>query len=349
MANSETIDLDRVIAEGETISIAPPNACNGERSTCATITVGIEGTINLIFPSLEEAPISGIKNVRNGPFSHGFKGQMIEKRYGVERVFLKVLRYEAEQQMDREHEMREKKFLKEAETHERLYNHPLNAEKGLITKFIGSGRFEELYEIIQRKGRKFKDLHYIVMEYIEGESADNLLHPKSPLSLAEQYRIIFQIASAIDIVHDAEYIHGDVKPHNVLVCGERNKAMLTDFGASKKISEPAPEFVEGTIHYVAPEVLVGDPQTVLSDIFAYGVMLYEMLEGKHPFAGSKQSQRYVSWALINNEIIPPKNRRGIESGLAEVAISCLQKNPARRPQSMKEVIYALAGCKVYEH
>src|SRR2546427_13232111 len=150
-----------------------------------------------------------------------------------------------------------------------------------------------IYEVGEADGRSF-----IAMQYIEGETVDLRLKRK-PLELKESLTIASQIADALTEAHTHGIIHRDIKPSNVIITS-RGQAKVMDFGLAKVIQQAArvdteaqtqtlltaPDAIPGTVPYMSPEQLRGEQVSVCSDIWALGVVLYEMIMGQLPFRGS---------------------------------------------------------------
>jgi serine/threonine protein kinase len=129
---------------------------------------------------------------------------------------------------------------------------------------------------------------FLVMRYIRGGSLRRIMAKQEALSLAQTIRIASDIAEALAVAHEHDVIHRDLKPENILV-DERGNAYLTDFGIAKRISEPSniteANAIVGTWAYLSPEQIQSIDVRPQSDIYAFGILLYELLTGKHPFQG----------------------------------------------------------------
>ncbi len=189
---------------------------------------------------------------------------------------------------------------------------------------------------------------YLVMEYVEGEGLHGPVPPARALDLAGQ------ILDALDAAHEKGIVHRDLKPGNILLT--RSGVKVLDFGLAKIAHAPAvdsPGPVEtravsvtaegsllGTLPYMSPEQVEGREADARSDIFAFGVVLYELIAGTRPFAGRTQASLVAS---ILKEAprplveIDPRTPRG----LAEVVRTCLEKDPEKRWQSARDVRHAL--------
>ncbi|MFQ5789695.1 MAG: serine/threonine-protein kinase [Acidobacteriota bacterium] len=139
---------------------------------------------------------------------------------------------------------------------------------------------------------------FIVMEYVEGKSLDEIIGGK-PLPAEDMARYARQIADGLSAAHDAGIVHRDIKPPNIMVT-KKGQVKIVDFGLAKllereEVDESATTFtavlkteegtVLGTASYMSPEQAEGKPSDVRSDVFSFGVVLYEMLTGRRPFQG----------------------------------------------------------------
>jgi TolB-like protein len=164
---------------------------------------------------------------------------------------------------------------------------------------------------------------YLVMEYIDGVALSG------PLPVEEALRLALQMAAALEAAHAKGITHRDLKPANILVTKEGVK--LLDFGLAKAVDgTDATRTIEGTIlgtpAYMAPEQIEGKPCDARSDVFSFGAVLYEMLTGSRAFEGMA--------AVLRDDPKPPP-------ALGGVVMRCLEKQPARRFQSMAELREAL--------
>ncbi len=201
-----------------------------------------------------------------------------------------------------------------------------------------------IYEVGEADGRSF-----IAMQYIEGETLDLRLKRK-PLELKESLTIASQIADALTEAHTHGIIHRDIKPSNVIITS-RGQAKVMDFGLAKVIQQAgrvdteaqtqtlltAPDAIPGTVPYMSPEQLRGEQVSVCSDIWALGVVLYEMITGQLPFRGSTAFT--LSSAILRESPAPLSAR--VPAGLRRVIQRCLAKEPAERYQHASEVRAAL--------
>ncbi len=189
---------------------------------------------------------------------------------------------------------------------------------------------------------------YLVMEYVEGES----LH--GPVPLAQALELAEQILDALDAAHEKGIVHRDLKPGNILLT--KSGVKVLDFGLAKIKHAPAvdgPSLAEthtvsltaegsilGTLPYMSPEQVEGHDADARSDIFAFGVVLYELIAGTRPFTGKTQAN--LAAAILKEEPRPLfEMQPRTPHGLAEVVRTCIEKDPEKRWQSARDVKYAL--------
>src|SRR5882724_12165377 len=198
-----------------------------------------------------------------------------------------------------------------------------------------------IYEVGEADGRSF-----IAMQYIEGETLDARLKGK-PLELKQSLTLASQVADALAEAHAHGIIHRDIKPGNIMVIS-RGQAKVMDFGLARVIAGAVeseaetqsmlsmPGMILGTIPYMSPEQVRGEVLDGRSDIFSFGVVLYEMLSGHQPFA-SGSAAATIS-AILNEE--PPTLLRyapHLPEELQRIARKCLEKDRERRYQTMRDV------------
>ncbi|MGQ9482179.1 Stk1 family PASTA domain-containing Ser/Thr kinase [Chloroflexus sp.] len=182
------------------------------------------------------------------------------------------------------------------------------------------------------------DRHYIVMEYVAGTTLKQLINREAPFAIPRAVRIAEQIARGLHAAHRAGLIHRDIKPQNIIVTDD-GQVRITDFGVAKsRLSTAMTEtgVTLGTVDYIAPEQAQGRAATPQSDIYALGVVLYEMLTGRLPFTGDNA----VAVAMKHISEPPPPPRRynpQIPAALEAIILRALAKDPAQRQQSALEL------------
>jgi serine/threonine-protein kinase len=185
-------------------------------------------------------------------------------------------------------------------------------------------------------------LLYFTMPFVHGESLGSLLAREGALPVARAVSLARELADALAHAHDRGVIHRDVKPANVLLSG--GHAMVTDFGIAKALDDPSGErgtltstgMALGTPAYMAPEQVAADPAIDhRCDLYALGVVLYEMLAGAPPFSGTS---RALLSAQVSAEPPPlSSRRRDVPAELATLVARCLAKAPEERPASAAAV------------
>lgn len=183
-------------------------------------------------------------------------------------------------------------------------------------------------------------MHYIVLEYVEGDTLKGRIRESGSLPLKTLVDIGGQVLDALSHAHEKGIIHRDVKPQNIIVT-PKGKAKLADFGIARQTaSENTQTYmggnVLGSVHYLSPEQAKGEPVTVESDIYAMGVTLYEMATGVLPFEG--ESSVAVAVKHISEQPVPPiEINPGLPPALNDIILKALDKDPAQRYHSAKQM------------
>jgi len=181
------------------------------------------------------------------------------------------------------------------------------------------------------------DLHYLVMEDIEGENLKDIINRRGKLSSAEALDITNQILSALRVAHKNDIIHCDIKPHNILITLDK-KVKVTDFGIAKAVSATTTmtDTIMGSAHYFSPEQAKGGEIKAHSDLYSVGVVLYEMVTGEVPFKADSP----ISVALKH---INEKPKRPIEinskitNQMENLIMKALSKDPDNRFNNAEEM------------
>lgn len=182
---------------------------------------------------------------------------------------------------------------------------------------------------------------YLVMELVAGESLAARLARSGPTGPAPVIAVLGQVGEALAVAHRAGIVHRDVKPANILLTPD-GRVKLTDFGIAKAVgarSHTASGVVVGTARYLSPEQATGSPTSPASDVYAMGLVAYEMLAGHPPFTGAND----VAVALAQVRDLPPSLPDGVPPALAALIGESLAKDPARRPRDAAAFLTRLAA------
>lgn len=177
-------------------------------------------------------------------------------------------------------------------------------------------------------------IQYIVMEYIDGITLKEYIEMQGVLDWKETLHLTTQILRALQHAHENGIVHRDIKPQNIMLLQD-GTIKVTDFGIARFSSNATRTMTEqaiGSVHYIAPEQARGDKTDGKTDIYSVGVMMYEMLTGRLPF----DADSAVSVALMQLQTTPKRPREinpDIPSGLEEITIKAMQKNPSSRYHS----------------
>lgn len=186
------------------------------------------------------------------------------------------------------------------------------------------------------------DVHYLVMEYVDGKNLKTIIRNEAPLPLYQAVAIIRQVCDALRHAHTNNIVHRDVKPHNILITSD-GRVKLTDFGIARETSAATITYADtvmGSVHYISPEQARGEPAGPRSDIYSLGIVAYEMLTGKLPFEGDTP----IGVAMKHVQEEPPPLREinpSIPVALSSAIARALEKNPENRYQSPEEMARAL--------
>lgn len=178
------------------------------------------------------------------------------------------------------------------------------------------------------------DNHYIVMEYVAGDTLKNRIQKAGHLSAAESLRVAREIASALEHAHQNNLVHCDIKPHNILMTPD-GRVKVADFGIARAVTASTMTYsgnVVGSVHYFSPEQAKGSMITPKSDIYSLGVVLYEMLTGRLPFTGETS----VGIALKHLQEEPVSVRQvdpSIPPVVEAIVVRAMAKDPEQRPDS----------------
>jgi serine/threonine protein kinase len=184
------------------------------------------------------------------------------------------------------------------------------------------------------------DLIAYTMEFIGGgDLADRMSRPEL-VSIAEILRLLSQMAAGVQAIHDAGIVHRDLKPENILLTND-GAVKIADFGIARKTDGPKLTEhggVVGTLEYVSPEYMLRSQVDWRSDIYALGVLAFELITGEPPFKGDS-AYASISKRLQTDPEPPSKYRSECPSGLDHIVLKALQRDPEERYQSAVEIFY----------
>ena len=188
-----------------------------------------------------------------------------------------------------------------------------------------------------------QDLHYIIMEYVNGETLKEYITRHGRLSIDEAVKFTIAIAEGLEHAHTMGIVHCDIKPHNVIIT-QTGRVKVTDFGIARAMNATNTVMytnsILGSAHYLSPEQASGKPVDGNTDIYSLGVVLYEMLTGRVPFEG--ETPIAVALKHVREKVAPPtRYNPSIPPLLEAVVMKALSKNPADRFDSISDMISAL--------
>ncbi len=199
-------------------------------------------------------------------------------------------------------------------------------------------------------GHTQDDVPYYIMPFVHGETLRARL-ARGRVPYVEAVQFAGDVAKALAAAHEADIIHRDVKPDNILLCGE--SATVTDFGIARAIHESneslAPEDIHltrigtslGTPAYMAPEQATGDAVDARTDVYSWGVVAYEMICGHHPFPGATTSQKLIAAHIAERPPALSTRETRTPRWMCDLVMSCLSKDPAHRPADGAALVHAV--------
>ena len=179
--------------------------------------------------------------------------------------------------------------------------------------------------------------HFLTMEYVDGEDLASLLRRIGHLPRDKGLEIARQICAGLAAAHERGVLHRDLKPSNVMIDG-RGRARLTDFGLAITTGEPSGGPIAGTPAYMAPEQRAGEPLTVRSDLYALGLVLFELFTGRPAFRGQAGGVRPHERPPAPSTFVPD-----LHAAIDRTVLGCLETEPALRPPSALAVAASLPG------
>jgi len=191
-----------------------------------------------------------------------------------------------------------------------------------------------LYDFQQAGGRSF-----ITMEYVDGITLKKLMGMVDKLPIVKALKIIYQCCQGLDYAHKKGIIHRDIKPSNIMI-NKQNIVKVMDFGLAKVSGEETltdAGSLSGTVMYMSPEQLLGENLDRTTDIYALGLVFYELVTGKHPFGEGDAAYHHVH----TTPVPPSQLRPDIPENLNDIILKCIEKDRSKRFQSAAQLALAL--------
>lgn len=227
------------------------------------------------------------------------------------------------------------KILKPEFTHDRKFVENFRREAHASASLVHPN-IVSIYDV----GRE-SNINYIVMELVEGKTLSQYIEDEAPIDYKKVVDIGIQVAKGLSTAHKNGIIHRDIKPHNILI-NKDGIAKITDFGIARAVTDTtivdtSKDNIMGSVHYFSPEQAKGTKIDAKSDIYSFGIMLYEMITGKIPFDGDTPVA--VALKHINEPITPPSvYNQETPHGLEKIILKSTEKEEKNRYDSFDEII-----------
>ena len=187
---------------------------------------------------------------------------------------------------------------------------------------------------------EYGQAHFVAMEYVDGEDLGRLLRRIGRLPADKAVELAHGIAAGIAAAHAKGILHRDLKPANIMI-DSHGDARITDFGLALATEDASLGDLAGTPAYMAPEQLEGKPASVQSDLYALGLVMYEMITGRRPYSGKSIAELRISAASATQP--PSTHIRDLDPAVERIILRCLSRDPEQRPKSAREILQTLPG------
>jgi serine/threonine protein kinase len=229
--------------------------------------------------------------------------------------------------------------------HQRVFLDPVHGgkfKKMFINEASLAGKLRHPYIVSVYDAGTEEDLHYIVMEYVAGDTLKEFCSPASLLPFDQVVEIIFKCCNALEYANHQGVIHRDIKPANILLTGE-SEVKISDFGAALLVDSDLTQISDavGSPYYMSPEHIRGGNVTEQSDIYSLGIVMYQMLSGHLPY--SAENQLELIQKITREEPIPLNLvRPDVPFNLINIVERCIRKKPEDRYPSWHEFAQELS-------
>ncbi|MBI4666098.1 MAG: protein kinase [Nitrospinae bacterium] len=185
------------------------------------------------------------------------------------------------------------------------------------------------------------EMAFLLMEMVNGRTLESIVKAQKDGRLASKpaAQVAYKVCEALEYAHQNGVIHRDIKPANIMIETGKNTVKLMDFGIARVICGPSGQrpVIAGTLPYIAPEIFEGSPPEPRADLYALGLTLYEILAGANPMRGKSTEE-----VIQNHATLTPPAIDGVDRGLMNIVLQCVEKKPNARFQSASEMKAALA-------
>jgi serine/threonine-protein kinase len=226
----------------------------------------------------------------------------------------------------------------------KVLHRSLAGDPGFIDRFRREARSAALLShpnivAVHDWGSTTNGTYFMVMEFVRGRNLRDLLSAGGSLEPLQAAEVLLQVLAALDHAHRKGIVHRDVKPENVLVTPE-GTVKVADFGLARALAEArvsqAPGTVTGTVQYLAPEQIHGEPADPRTDLYALGIVAFELLTGSVPFTG--ETSVSIAYKHLTDPVPAPSTKApGVPPDLDRLVLAATEKEPDRRPASASDM------------
>lgn len=334
------------------LAIASGNRLDWLRNACAD-TPELYPTVAQLLRNYEEGSLANIRDADAGPLFSA--GQLVAGRFQILRLIARGGMGEVYEAIDNTlHGLRVAlKTLRPGLATERQAHDRFKREVWVIREIPHEGLCQ-MFDLLEHRVVNADGTETIVpcltMKLLEGESLKDFLVRRRPLAVTEALPLIRQVAHALQAIHDKEIVHRDLKPSNIMLVPNKEngglRVVLIDFGLAKHLNRGAvwetrtENGQAGAPYFIAPEVLTGEKGGVSADVYAFGLLIDEMVTRSPAFPNHSVEELY--WRKLHKPPVPPSKRADhLPPQWEQTILSCLKLDPDHRPKSVLTVLDAL--------